>query len=144
VAHCARRDPGGEVVLRPGIVPAPNGPDAVLVEGRLYFALDSGKTAPAFLYDNGPDYFVDGLARTTRGGKVGFVNEALEIVVPAEWDFAFPFEVGFARVCTGCSVVHEDGDEHGSVRGGAWGVIDREGRVVVPVAHGRESLPSPG
>jgi len=144
VAHCARRDPGGEVVLRPGIVSAPNGPDAVLVEGRLYFALDSGKTAPAFLYDNGPDDFVDGLARTTRDGKVGFVNEALEIVVPAEWDFAFPFEDGFARVCTGCSVVHEDGDEHGSVRGGAWGVIDREGRVVVPVAHDRESLPSPG
>jgi len=144
VAHCARRDPSGEVVLRPGVVTGEGTPDAVLVEGELYFALTSGKTAPALLFDNGPDYWVEGLARTVRDGKIGFVNQDLEVVVPRTWDFAFPFEDGLAQVCTGCLIVHEDGDEHGSVRGGAWGVIDRQGRVVVPVAHDRESLPSPG
>jgi len=35
-------------------------------------------------------------------------------------------------------------DEHGGVRGGTWGVIDRAGRIVVPVAHDRGSVPSPG
>ena len=144
VAHCARRDADGEVALRPGIVNGEGGAGAVLIEGQLYFALTSGKTAPALLFDNGPDYFVEGLARTVRDGKIGFVNQDLEVVVPRKWDFAFPFENGLAQVCTGCSVVREDGDEHGSVRGGAWGVIDREGRVVVPVVHDRESLPSPG
>jgi len=105
----------------------------VLVEGDLYYALASGRTAPALLFDNGPDYFVEGRARTIRDGKVGFVNEGLEVVVPREWDFALPFEGGFARVCTGCSIVREDGDEHGTVQGGSWAVIDREGRIVQEV-----------
>jgi len=146
VGECARRDEEGELVLRRGVVPTEGGPHAVLVEGELYFALASGRTAPALPFDNGPDNFVEGLARTVRDGKVGFVNEKLEVVVPREWDFAFPFEGGAARVCTGCSIVHEDGDEHGTVQGGTWGVIDREGRVVVPVVHDRESGPatSPG
>ena len=34
-------------------------------------------------------------------------------------------------------------EEHGEVRGGAWGWIDRQGRVVVPVEHEREDLPPP-
>jgi len=142
VAACARRGADGEIVLRPGVVGGEQGPEAVVVEGELYFALPSGKTAPALLYDNGPDYFVEGLARTVRDGKVGFVNEELEVVVPREWDFAFPCEDGVARVCTGCSVAREEGGEHGIVQGGTWGVIDREGRVVVPVVHDRDDLPA--
>jgi hypothetical protein len=142
-ADCARRDASGDIVLRPGVVGSAEFPDVVLVGGELTFALASGKSAPALFFDNGPDPFVEGLARTIRSGRVGFVNEALDLVVPRDWDFAFPFEGGFARVCTGCSIVREEGDEHGSVVGGAWGVIDREGRVVVPVEFSRESLPEP-
>ena len=146
VADCARREAGGEIVVRPGVVPEggePGNVQTLMVDGQLLFALASGKTAPALPFDNGPDDFVEGLARTVRDGKVGFVNEALEVVVPREWDFAFPFEGGFARVCTGCSIEHHGTEEHGEVRGGAWGWIDRQGRVVVPVEHEREDLPPP-
>jgi hypothetical protein len=143
VTACARRDAEGEIALRPGVVASEDAPGAVLVEGELYFALATGKTAPALWFDNGPDYFVEGLARTVRGGKVGFVNQELDVVVPRQWDFAFPFEGGFAQVCTGCVIVQEAGDEHSSLQGGAWGRIDREGRIVVPVEYPREELPPP-
>ena len=113
------------------------------MEDELLFALDSGRTAPALMYDNGPDYFVEGLARSPRDGKVGFVNEHLELVVPREWDFAFPFDGGAARVCTGCAIRREEGHEHSEVVGGRWGYVDREGRVVVPVVHARDELPAP-
>lgn len=143
ISACARRDAAGEILLRPGVVAEADGPHVVQVEGELLFALASGKTVPALPFDNVADPFVEGLARTPRGGKVGFVNEALEVVIPRQWDFAFPFENGLARVCNGCSVVRDPGDEHGRLEGGAWGLIDREGRGVVPVEYERDSLPSP-
>jgi hypothetical protein len=47
-------------------------------------------------FDNGTDYVVEGLARTVRAGKIGFVNTWLEQVVAPVRDFAFPFEEGVA------------------------------------------------
>lgn len=146
IPDCARRTADGEILVRPGVLPEEGEGGtvgALVVDGELLFALSSGKTAPALPYDNGPDYFVEGLARTVRNGEVGFVDEKLELVVPRVWDFAFPFEGGFARVCTGCSIERHEGDEHGGIRGGSWGIIDRQGRVVVPVEYDRESLPPP-
>lgn len=143
---CARRDPDGEIVLRPGALPVEDEAAAVrtvMVDDELLFALDSGKTAPALFYDNGPDYFEEGLARSPRDGKVGFVNERLELVVPREWDFAFPFANGVARVCAGCAAQREEGEEHSEVKGGLWGYVDRKGRVVVPVEYARDELPAP-
>lgn len=148
VADCGRRGPDGEIELRPGVLTddlfpgegAATAVRAVVVEGELLFALDSGRTAPALPFDNGPDQFVEGLARSPRDGKVGFVNEHLELVVPRDWDFAFPFEDGLARVCTGCTLHRDEGDEHSEVVGGQWGAVDRQGRVVVPVIHPRDEL----
>jgi hypothetical protein len=104
---------------------------AIAVEGRgLYFVNRSGKTAPAFPFDNGPDYFVEGLARTVKDGKVGFVDADLNVVIAPVWDFASPFEHGVAAVCTGCVQVAEG--EHHRYRGGKWGSIDRRGKIVSP------------
>jgi len=146
VEECARRSADGEIVLRPGVLPGggdPSGVHTVVVDGELLFALASGRTAPAQLYDNGADYFVEGLARSPRDGRVGFVDEQLDLVVPREWDFAFPFEGGVARVCSGCEIRRAEGDEHSVVSGGRWGYIDRKGRVVVPVVHAADDLPAP-
>jgi len=145
VGDCARRNADGEIVLRPGVWPEGGEATAVrtvVVEGELLFALTSGRTAPALRYDNGADYFVEGLARSPRGGKIGFVDEHLELVVPRHWDFAFPFEDGHARVCSDC-VIRRAGGEHSEVQGGRWGYVDRAGRVVVPVVYARDDLPSP-
>ena len=50
---------------------------------------------------------------------------------------------GVARVCTGCAIRREEGDEHSEVEGGLWGYVDREGRVVVPAVHALGELPAP-
>ena len=43
--------------------------------------------------DNGRT-FQDGLARHVENGKMGFHDEALKVVIPARYDFAFPFRDG--------------------------------------------------
>jgi hypothetical protein len=116
---------------------------SIVVDNRgLYFVTHEGKTTPALNFDNGPDYVVEGLARTVKNGKVGFINTELDPVVAPIWDFAFPFEHGVAVVCTGCvSTPASPGDEHRSVTEGKWGYIDKHGRVVVPVVYDSRSLP---
>ena len=115
------------------------GLSAILVGERIYFVNRAGNTAPALKFDNGPDYFVEGLARTVKDGKIGFVNTALEPVVAPVWDFAFPFSNGVAAVCNGCMAA---GGEHQMVTGGKWGYIDKRGKVLVPVRYDRDELPA--
>jgi hypothetical protein len=110
----------------------------------LYFVNRAGATAPAFFFDNGPDPFAEGLARTIRNRKVGFVNTALDEVIAPAWDWASPFSAGVAAVCIGCvSKPVFPGAEHSVMTGGKWGYIDRHGSPVVPVAYTTKDLPSP-
>ena len=146
-ALCEVTSDGQVVVSKQSLGDLTFGPDGlatiVINQRDLYFVTRQGKTAPALNFDNGPDYFVDGLARTVKNGKIGFVNGNLDLVVPPVWDFAFPFEHGVAVVCTGCAFTPAArGDEHRRVTGGKWGYIDRRGRVVVPVEYDSRSLPS--
>jgi hypothetical protein len=99
-----------------------------------------GRMVPVVTYDNGPDYFVEGLARTPANGKVGFIDRTLRVVIPARYDMAFPFEHGRAAVCNGC--VPKRHGEHAFMEGGLWGMIDRDGREIVPPQyHSGEELP---
>src|SRR5579872_3744765 len=112
----------------------PDGLGAIVIKGReLYFVTRQGKTAPALNFDNGPDYFVEGLARTVQNGHVGFVDTHLVPVVAPVWDFAWPFQGGVAKVCMGC--VETPAGEHRIRTGGKWGYIDKHGKVVVPVIY---------
>jgi hypothetical protein len=72
-----------------------------------------------------------------QGGKVGFVDTELNVVVAPVWDFASPFDDGVAAVCTGCVPVAV-GEHHGYT-GGKWGFIDRSGKVIVPVEHASDA-----
>jgi hypothetical protein len=145
VENCAVRNPDGSLsVSSEALAEMPFGEDglaAVWIDETLYFVNRTGKTAPAFFFDNGPDYFVEGLARTVRENKIGFVNAELEEVVPARWDFAEPFADGFSIVCIDCVTTEEA--EHSVLVGGKWGVIDRTGRVVVQALYDRGAVPAP-
>ncbi len=92
-----------------------------------------------YTFDNGPDYFVDGLARFESKGKMGFFDVSGNIVIQPAYDFASPFCGGFANVCIGCSFV-SDG-EHGYMKGGSWGHINLSGGVVTSLIHDEDSLP---
>ena len=141
-ATCARREAGGDLLVRPDVLAAiipGSGVQSLWVDGEWLFARD-GKTVTALTFDNGPDYFREGLARIVDQGKIGFVDESLQAVIAPFWDFAFPFEGGVAVVCMGCRQV-SDG-EHVSMDGGGWGIIDHRGSVLVEPVHQRDALPA--
>lgn len=86
-----------------------------------------------FWFDNGPDYYENGLRRFTENNRIGFVNRLGEKVIPANFAFAYPFESGIALVCYDCRyIVYDSLDEHGSGYGGGnhWAIIDRKGNVL--------------
>jgi hypothetical protein len=143
--RCVHRDRDGRLVVAPAGLRAMEargaGPVAASIEGRLHYLNAAGVVVPVLVFDNGPDYFVEGLARTVQDGKVGFIDENLRVVIAPAWDFAFPFENGAAVVCDGCTL-RRVGDEHEEVVGGRWGRIDARGRVVVPVIHARDAIPA--
>jgi hypothetical protein len=90
---------------------------------------------PVESMDNGPDYFEDGLARSRVGGKIGYIDRKLNLVIPATYDGAYPFRDGVAVVCTACTIEYDrtvtEGERSWYV-GGQWGRVDRRGRVVSP------------
>jgi hypothetical protein len=85
--------------------------------------------------DNGPDYFSEGLARYSDSGKTGFFDQAGNIVIPAEFDYAGPFSEERAVICFQCKP-EKDG-EYTRITGGRWGYIDREGTIVIPAEYDR-------
>lgn len=80
-----------------------------------------------FLYDNGPDYEQEGLLRYVENGKMGFVNAAGKKVIPAQFDFVYPFEGGTARYCNGCRSVQMGEHRMMDEKSGIWGYVDKKG-----------------
>ncbi|NQZ01053.1 MAG: WG repeat-containing protein [Bdellovibrionales bacterium] len=92
-----------------------------------YWVHRLGPIRKTHCYDNGADYFKEGLARYLGSrGKYGYMNKQFSVVVRAEYDFAFPFGGGVARVCDGCKKSKASG-EHGVIVGGKWSLIDQNG-----------------
>jgi hypothetical protein len=143
IARCALPGGDGRLAIEPAAlrVLAERGvdPATVAIGDELHYLNAAGVAVPVLPFDNGADSFVEGRARTVRGGKVGFIDERLTVVIPPAWDFAFPFEEGAAVVCEGCTF-RPVGDGHREVVGGRWGVVDAHGRLLVPVVHSREAL----
>lgn len=83
----------------------------------------------AFMYDNGPDYFAEGLFRIKQNGKIGFANEKGEIIIPAIYDCAYPFEDGMAKVSLSCETI-TDGFEHYGWESKEWFFINLKGEKV--------------
>ncbi|HEY4919643.1 MAG TPA: WG repeat-containing protein [Xanthobacteraceae bacterium] len=119
-----------------------HGVAAVWIEGAkgFYYVGRDGHMVPVVAYDNAPDDFVEGRARTPVDGKIGYIDRELRVVIPPRYDWGFPFEHGRAVVCSGCAQ-KRDG-EHRLVEGGLWGMVDRDGREIVPLQYrSREELP---
>ena len=55
-----------------------------------------------YSFDNGHDPLQEGRRRFRFGGKVGYLDKDYRIVIPAQYDAAFAFEGGKAKVCVGC------------------------------------------
>jgi len=92
----------------------------------------------AYIFDNGPDYSIEGRARFVEEGMVGFLDDCMNKVILARYDFAMPFQNGRAVVCMGCR--SEPVGEHPPMVGGRWGAIDLSGNVVVPLIYEDRTL----
>ena len=116
---------------------------AVWMEGSksFYYVGRRGNMVPVINYDNAPDAFVEGRARTLVDGRIGYIDRKLRVVIPPRYDWGFPFEHHKAVVCSGCAP-KPDGGEHRLVEGGMWGAVDRDGREIVPLQYrSTEELP---
>ncbi|WP_160137575.1 WG repeat-containing protein [Chryseobacterium sp. c4a] len=85
-----------------------------------------------FFFDNGADYFSEGVRRLVKNGKVGFADRNGTIVIQPKHDFVSSFNYGHAVFCDGCDWEKTE-DEHKSIVGGIWGVMNRKGETVQPL-----------
>lgn len=82
-----------------------------------------------FAYDNGPDYISDGVFRIIENKKLGFAEAATgEVVIKPQFDCAFPFKKGVAKVSINCEI-QADG-EHNSWISNDWLYINKKGKKV--------------
>jgi len=81
-----------------------------------------------FLYDNGADYFSEGVRRFVKNGKVGFVDRNGKVVIEPIHDFASPFHYGYTAFCDGCDWEKTE-NEHKAIVGGTWGVMNFKGEI---------------
>jgi hypothetical protein len=81
------------------------------------------------MYDNGADYFVEGLRRFVKNGKIGFVDRNGKVIIEPKHDFVDYFNYGYASFCDGCDWEKTD-DEHKSIVGGKWGMMNTKGETV--------------
>lgn len=82
-----------------------------------------------FPFDNGPDYPSEGFFRIEMNNKIGFADaQTGKIVIAPQYDGAYSFQKGFAKVSIGCQTI-TDG-EHRAWTGGTWFYIDKSGKKV--------------
>ena len=80
-------------------------------------------------FDNGPDYVGEGVFRIIENNKIGFADARTgKIVIPPQFDCAFPFENGTAKVSTDCT--SQMNGEHEIWESEKWFYIDKTGKTV--------------
>ena len=81
-----------------------------------------------FRFDNGPDYVKEGLFRIIKDGKIGYANQKGEVVIKPQFDCAFPFKNGQAKVSNNCTSIDEG--EHNRWESNEWFFIDHNGKQI--------------
>ena len=78
-------------------------------------------------FDNGPDYFHEGLVRVKRNGKMGFADKYGQIAISCEYDFVWWFEDGKAKVTFDAREIRDKYDDHTKIESDEWFSIDKNG-----------------
>lgn len=81
-----------------------------------------------FKYDNGPDYLKEGYFRIIRNGKIGYANKYGEIKIPCQFECAYPFKNGKAKVAYHCGTIKQY--EYNVWKSDDWLYIDKMGNKV--------------
>ena len=131
-------DQTGKIIIPPTYLvalPFNTGGIAAVVDdsGWVYINSSGLKLLRPFIVDNGPDYFVDGLARFVKDNKIGFCDQKGRVIISAQFSFVQPFSEGVAGFCTECRQIKEG--EYHRFSGGKWGFIDRKGNVIIKAIY---------
>ncbi len=87
------------------------------------------KLFEVFWFDNGPDYIQEGLFRILKNNKIGYADGKTGIVIiEPQFDCAFPFENGKAKVSNNCKTQVEG--EHKIWTSENWFYIDKTGKEI--------------
>jgi len=81
-------------------------------------------------FDNGPDYFNEGLVRVKRNGKMGFANQYGQIVIPCEYEYVWWFEGGKAKVTNNAKEIKDELGDHTRIEADNWFYIDKSGNII--------------
>jgi hypothetical protein len=138
--------PGGMDKLTITVVPGARGSTSPFDHGgyryvydatRRWFAFFSPvgkKIANVVFFDNGPDPWSEGVRRIQdEQGRYGFMDKSQRLVVAPAYDYAVPFDGGFAKVAK--DPVFRKVGEHTALVKATWGLVDRRGRLVVPIRY---------
>lgn len=87
----------------------------------------------AFDADDLHDLILEERIRVVMNDKLGFVNLDGELVVSAVYDYTLPFRDGMAFVNIGAKKTIEA--EQQKWKGGRWGAIDKDGKLIVPIKY---------
>lgn len=133
------KDPGGAVVVPAKFQMAfdAEGALACAVASWGWVCLDGRghEFLRPYVFDNGPDPYVDDRARFVEGGKIGFYDRRGVKVIAARFEYATQFAEERAAYCEGCKQACAPEGSPCSVEGGRWGVIDPEGRALTPAVY---------
>lgn len=108
-----------------------NGLACILVGGEKAFYINQkGITRRTVFFDNGCDYFEDGLARGYENGKMVYIDKKLNVILKPDFEWLVPFDYEHAIVCNGPFETIKEG-EHTWQTKGQCGLIDKKGKLVV-------------
>lgn len=96
----------------------------------IFYIQESGYSQRVYFYDNGCDYFKEGLARGIINGQMIFINEQLEVALAPDFELLSHFDYGHSVVCNGPFVEEKQG-EHTLLKGGKCGLLNKQGNLVV-------------
>lgn len=81
-----------------------------------------------YQFDNGDDYFCEGLQRiVNKDGKIGFADSLGNVAIEPRFAFAFPFEDGYAKVTD--EGKSEPVGEYRTWVSDSWYYIDHDGNT---------------
>lgn len=95
--------------------------------------MTSKSTHQPYMYDNGPDFVVEGMYRIIdEEGKMGFANVKGQVVIKPQFAFVFPFKNGVAKA-TFEGISREVKGSRGEYHywdSPSWFYIDQKGNIV--------------
>jgi hypothetical protein len=109
----------------------------ILSNNEVFYIHKNGNSQRVMFFENGCDYFKDGLSRGIIDGKMVFIDEQLEVSLNPGFELIAPFDYDHSVVCNGPFREEKQG-EYTFRRGGKCGLIDRQGNLVVEAIHAIE------